>query len=292
MFQGSIVALVSPFGSDDRIDGAALAALIDWHVAGGTRALVVAGTTGESATLATGEHVALIEQSVELAAGRIPVIAGTGSNSTAQTLALSKAVGHCDIAGYLVVAPYYNKPNQEGLYRHFSHVADGVEKPVLLYNVPGRTCSDILPATVARLARHDNIVGIKDATGELSRLAENQAAVDVENFNYLSGDDFTTRGFLEGGGHGTISVTANIAPAQVAELCAATLAGDTAKAERLDRWLQPLHAAMFADSNPMPVKWALTAMGRSTAAMRLPLVELSPEHQVTVRAALEEAGLV
>ncbi|MEM8984299.1 MAG: 4-hydroxy-tetrahydrodipicolinate synthase [Pseudomonadota bacterium] len=292
MFQGSIVALVSPFGSDDRIDGAALSALIDWHVSAGTSALVIAGTTGESATLATDEHIALIEQAVGYAAGRLPIIAGTGSNSTAQTLALSRAVGHCDIAGYLVVAPYYNKPNQEGLYRHFSHIADGVDKPILLYNVPGRTCSDIVPATVARLARHANVVGIKDATGELSRLAETKAAVDVDDFVYLSGDDFTTRGFLEGGGHGTISVTANIAPSEVASLCTAAMHGDADTADRLDRWLQPLHTAMFLDSNPMPVKWALAAMGRCTAAMRLPLLELRGEHQAMVRAALEEAGLV
>ena len=292
MFKGSIVALVSPFGRDDRLDREALRGLIDWHVTAGTSALVIAGTTGESATLETTEHVALIGEAVAIAAGRIPIIAGTGSNSTAQTLALSKEVAALDVAGFLLVAPYYNKPTQEGLYRHFSVIADALEKPVLLYNVPGRTCSDILPETVARLAEHPHIVAIKDATGDISRLEAMQAVVRTSGFAYLSGDDFTTLAFIRAGGHGCISVTANIAPEMCARLCHAALNNAMGEAEQLDAKLQPLHAAMFVESNPIPVKWALAAMQRAPGALRLPLTELDRAHQPAVRLALEGAGLV
>ena len=292
MFKGSIVALVSPFGTDGGLDEAALSNLIDWHVAAGTSALVVAGTTGESATLDKDEHVDVIARSVRLAAGRIPVIAGTGSNSTAQTVTLSRAVDALDVAGFLLVAPYYNKPPQQGLYEHFVAVADAVTKPVLLYNVPGRTASDILPETVAMLARHPRIVGIKDATGDIDRLHATRAVVDADDFVYLSGDDFTTLDFIRSGGHGCISVTANIAPQLCAELCAAALAGDDATANAIDARLQPLHSAMFVESNPIPVKWALAEMGRAPGRIRLPLTELAESERRGVRAALEGAELV
>ncbi|MEM9336184.1 MAG: 4-hydroxy-tetrahydrodipicolinate synthase, partial [Pseudomonadota bacterium] len=215
LFNGSLVALVTPFDSDNRVDDAALKRLIDFHVASGTDGLVVAGTTGESATLAKEEHVALIQRAVELADGRLPVIAGVGSNSTAQTVDLANAVSGSGLDAYLVVVPYYNKPMQEGLYRHFSTVADAAEKPVMLYNVPGRTVADLLPETVARLAAHENIFGIKEATGEISRLEAIKALVDSD-FRYYSGDDFTVLPFMQAGGHGVVTVSGNVAPALMA----------------------------------------------------------------------------
>ncbi|MEL7539193.1 MAG: 4-hydroxy-tetrahydrodipicolinate synthase [Pseudomonadota bacterium] len=292
MFQGSIVALVSPFGRDGQVDETALEGLIDWHVASGTSALVIAGTTGESATLDKDEHVALIATAARIAAGRVPIIAGTGSNSTAQTVALSQAVDKLDVDAFLLVAPYYNKPTQEGLFQHFSAVADAVEKPVLLYNVPGRTCSDVLPETVARLAQHPRIVGIKDATGDVGRLQAMLDIVDAEDFVYLSGDDFTTLAFIRAGGRGCISVTANVAPAKMARLCAMALDGEGAAANTLDAELQPLHEAMFVESNPIPVKWALESMGRIEGSLRLPLTALGDAYRPGVQGALAEAGLV
>lgn len=291
MFTGSIVALATPFGPDDQIDQVALAALIDFHVDNGTASLVIAGTTGESATLAKDEHVRLVELSVKLADRRIPIIAGTGSNSTSQTIALSLECQRVGADGFLLVAPYYNKPGQEGMFLHFSAIADAVDKPVLLYNVPGRTCSDVLPETVGRLSRHERIIGIKDATGDLQRLKENQAAA-VDDFLHLSGDDFTALEFLQLGGHGFISVTANIAPKQSAQLCVAVAAGDAERARQIDSELQVLHEQMFVESNPIPVKWALAKMGLMSEAIRLPLTPLAIEYRKALESTLLEAKLV
>ena len=224
MFQGSVVALVTPFDKDNRVDYAALKRLIEFHVAEGSDGLVIAGTTGESATLTHDEHVELVERATALVDGRLPVIAGTGSNSTAQTLSLSRDVEGAGIDAYLIVVPYYNKPVQEGLYRHFSTIADAVGKPVVLYNVPGRTVADLEPDTVGRLAAHGNIVGIKEATGDMQRLADVRAQVE-DDFCLLSGDDFTVLPFIEGGGHGVITVAGNVAPGLMAKLCRLASAG-------------------------------------------------------------------
>jgi len=290
VLKGSLVALVTPFDDHNRVDYAALKRLIEFHVAEGSNGLVIAGTTGESATLARDEHVALIARAVELADGRLPIIAGTGSNSTAQTVDLSVAVRDTGIDGYLVVVPYYNKPMQEGMYRHFSAVADAVDKPVMLYNVPGRTGSDLLPETVARLAGHENIFGIKEATGDIDRLRALQALID-DGFMYYSGDDFTARLFLEAGGHGIVTVSGNVVPAAIARLCQLVASGHFAEAMELDNTLQPLNQALFAESNPIPVKWALHAMGLVPPSVRLPLTEYAERYHEQMRAALEQAGV-
>lgn len=290
MFTGSLVALVTPFDGNNRVDYASLKRLIDFHVAKGSNGLVIAGTTGESATLSRSEHIELVGRAIEIAAGRIPIIAGTGSNSTAQTVQLSNAVTDPGIAAYLVVVPYYNKPTQEGLFRHFSVIADAVDKPVMLYNVPGRTVADMLPETVARLAKHDNIFGIKEATGSLERLQQIQALVD-DDFRLYSGDDFTLRSFIEQGGHGVVTVSGNVAPAQVSRLCKLAMAGDAQEALVLDEQLQPLNKALFVESNPIPVKWAVSQLGLMEPHIRLPLTPYSRQHHDTMRAALLTAGV-
>lgn len=290
MFNGSLVALVTPFDSDNRVDYDALKRLVDFHADSGTAGLVVAGTTGESATLETDEHIELLARAVELSAGRLPIIAGTGSNSTAQTIGLSTAVDSSGIDAFLIVVPYYNKPTQEGLFRHFSAVADAVTKPVMLYNVPGRTVADLLPETVARLAEHSNIFGIKEATGDIERLKQIRALASAD-FRYYSGDDFTTLPFIEAGGHGVVSVTGNVAPRQVADLCSLAAAGDAAAAKALDDRLQGLNEAMFLESNPIPVKWALSKMGLIGPGIRLPLTELDDQYHDDVRRALSAAGI-
>lgn len=290
MFTGSLVALVTPFAPDDTLDRAALSALIDWHVEAGTAGLVIAGTTGESPTLTSDEHAELIAASVEQAAGRIPIVAGTGSNSTAQTIALSQRCEAAGVDGFLLVAPYYNKPTQEGLYQHFSAIADATSKPVILYNVPGRTCSDIEPETVGRLSAHPRIVGIKDATGDLDRLAANLAAAPAP-FLHLSGDDLTAREFLLRGGDGVISVTANIAPREMSELCRACRDGDAESAGRIDAGLEPLNHQMFVESNPIPVKWALHIMKKIGPGIRLPLTFLSAKYRQPLVENLIKAGI-
>jgi 4-hydroxy-tetrahydrodipicolinate synthase len=289
MFSGSIVALVTPMHDDGAVDFPCLERLVDWHIAEGTDALVIAGTTGESATLTRGEHCEVIRVAAERAAGRIPVIAGTGSNSTAQTIDLSRAVAGYPIAGYLVVTPYYNKPTQEGLHQHFVAVASAVDRPVILYNVPGRTGVDLLPATVARCAGHPAIIGIKEATGDLARVPAIREACG-EDFLLFSGDDATAREFMRIGGHGVISVTANVAPALFAEMCEAALEGDTGLAADLDGRMADLHRDLFIESNPIPVKWALTRMGMIPAGIRLPLTRLSEPARPVVEAALRRAG--
>ena len=290
MLKGSLVALVTPFDDHNRVDYAALKRLIDFHVAEGSDGLVVAGTTGESATLASDEHVELIARAVELADGRVPIIAGTGSNSTSQTVDLSVAVGDTGIYGYLVVVPYYNKPVQEGMYRHFSAVADAVDKPVMLYNVPGRTASDLLPETVARLAGHENISAIKEATGDIDRLRDVQALVPAD-FGLFSGDDFTVLPFIEQGGHGVVTVSGNVVPAQMAELCRLAGAGEHEAAKAIDDRLQPLNTALFLESNPIPVKWVVCEMGLISPHIRLPLTEFSEQYHDEMRAAMSGAGV-
>ena len=290
MLKGSLVALVTPFDQSNRVDFASLKRLIDFHVAEGSDGLVIAGTTGESATLEKDEHVELVARAVEIAAGRLPILAGTGSNSTAQTIELSGSVRDTGIDGYLVVVPYYNKPMQEGMYRHFSAVADAVEKPVMLYNVPGRTVADLLPDTVARLARHENIFAIKEATGDIGRLRDIQALVNAD-FGLFSGDDFTALAFIEQGGHGVVTVSGNVVPAKMAELCRLAAAGRHDEAKAIDDTLQPLNVALFAESNPIPVKWAVNRRGLISAGIRLPLTQYSAGYHEQMLSAMSGAGV-
>jgi 4-hydroxy-tetrahydrodipicolinate synthase len=290
VFQGSLVALVTPFDADDRVDDAALKRLIEFHVDAGSDGLVIAGTTGESATLDKKEHADLIRRAVELVDGRLPVIAGTGSNSTAQTIQLSREVAGSGIDAYLLVVPYYNKPLQEGIVRHFSAIADVVDRPVMLYNVPGRTVADMLPATVARLAGHGNIFGLKEATGSIERLKAIQELVD-ESFRLYSGDDFTVLEFLKEGGHGVVTVSGNVVPAAMAELCRLARAAAYEKAGALDATMQPLNKALFIESNPIPVKWALARMGLMAGHLRLPLTDYSVQHHELMMAAMRTSGV-
>ena len=291
MFTGSLIALVTPFDGNNRVDYSSLKRLIDFHVEQGSDGLVTAGTTGEAATLARSEHIELIGRAVEIADGRLPIIAGTGSNSTAQTVELSCAVADTGIDAYLIVVPYYNKPLQEGMYRHFMAVADAVEKPVMMYNVPGRTVADMLPETVARLAKHENIFGIKEATGDIDRLRAIQDLV-ADGFKFYSGDDFTLLPFIEAGGHGVVSVSGNVAAAQVASLCRLALEGRSDEARELDDTLRALNEMLFVESNPIPVKWAVSQMGLIEEHIRLPLTPFSAQYHEAMRAALSAAGVV
>ncbi len=290
MFSGSLVALVTPFDGDNRVDYTSLKRLIEFHVEKGSDGLVIGGTTGESATLARSEHVELIERSVEIADGRLPVIAGTGSNSTAQTVELSRAVAGSGIDAYLVVVPYYNRPVQEGLYQHFTVIADALDKPLMMYNVPGRTVADMLPETVARLATHDNIFAIKEATGDIERLKAIQRLVEPE-FLLFSGDDFTLLPFIEQGGHGVVTVSGNVAASQVAELCRLAIEGRSDEARALDNSLQALNRALFIEPNPIPVKWAVSQMGLMEDHIRLPLTPYSAQYHEQMRAAMRQAGV-
>jgi len=289
VFKGSLVALVTPFDKNNRVDYASLKRLIDFHVEQGTNGLVIAGTTGESATLTRSEHIELVGRAIEIARGRLPVIAGTGSNSTAQTIDLSLAVSDPGIAAYLVVVPYYNKPTQEGLYRHFSAIADAVDRPLMMYNVPGRTVADMLPETAARLSKHANIFGLKEATGDLQRLKEIKALVD-DDFMLYSGDDFTLLPFIEQGGHGVVTVSGNVAPAEVARLCELALAGRHDEAVALDNALQPLNKMLFVESNPIPVKWAVSELGLIEPHIRLPLTPFSEQYHEEMLSAIRGAS--
>jgi 4-hydroxy-tetrahydrodipicolinate synthase len=289
MYQGSLVAIVTPMAVGGAVDFPSLERLIDWHVSEGTTALVVAGTTGESATLTRDEHLELIRRAAEYTDGRLPVLAGTGSNSTSQTADLSVAADQFPIDGYLVVTPYYNKPTQEGLFQHFTAVADAVTKPVMLYNVPGRTAVDLLPATVARLAEHPRIFGIKEATGEVARVGELRERCG-EDFALYSGDDATAREFMLAGGRGVVSVTANVAPRTMAAMCEAAVGGNAKEAGELDSKLAALHKDLFVEANPIPVKWALERMGLIPPGIRLPLTPLSEAYRARVEAALRQAG--
>ena len=290
MFTGSTVALVTPMDADGHINYGDLAKLIRFHIGAGTEAFVIAGTTGESATLTRDEHIELIERACELVAGRIPVIAGTGSNSTAQTTELSKVVDKLPVDGFLVVTPYYNKPAQEGLFQHFSLIADSVQRPMILYNVPGRTGVDLTSDTAARLASHGNIVGIKEASGELDRVAILRDGCGPD-FALLSGDDGTAAEFMMLGGDGCISVTANVAPAQMRALCDAARFGDREKAMEIDAALRSLHESLFFESNPIPVKWAVEQLGYAGPGIRLPLTGLAAQHHEGVLAAMHDAGI-
>jgi 4-hydroxy-tetrahydrodipicolinate synthase len=275
---------------DGRIDDESLRRLVELHIEAGTAAIVAVGTTGESATLDEREHCAVIRRVVELAAGRIPVIGGTGANSTTEAISLTRCAREAGADAALLVTPYYNKPTQEGLYLHHKAVAEAVDIPQILYNVPGRTACDMLPETAARLAQLPNIVGIKDATGNLERLASLQALCG-DAFDLFSGDDATGCEFMLRGGHGVISVTANVAPRLMAEMAAAALAGDRAQALEINARLDALHTKLFIQSNPIPVKWAVAQMGLCPRGIRLPLTWLTEDAQPAVRAAMQQAGI-
>lgn len=292
MITGSIVALVTPMQADGSIDNPGLQQLVEWHIAEGTDGIVAVGTTGESATLDYEEHIDVVRRVVEYAAGRVPVIAGTGANSTSEAIELTRAAQGVGVQAALLVTPYYNKPPQEGLYRHYCAVAEAVELPLVLYNVPGRTGCDMLPATVKRLSEVPNIVGLKEAKGELSRIRELLALGLPPEFALYSGDDATARESILLGFHGDISVTANVAPGLMQQMCGAALAGDSVLAAELDSRLEGLHRDLFCDPNPIPVKWALREMGRIPEGIRLPLVPLDERHRTAVRHSLEYAGVI
>ena len=291
MFHGSMVALVTPMRDDGAIDDESLAKLIEFHIGQGTDAIVAVGTTGESATLDEQEHCELIRRIVELTAGRIPVIAGTGANSTTEAITLTRCALKAGADACLLVTPYYNKPTQEGLYLHHKAIAEAVPIPQILYNVPGRTACDMLPETVERLSTISNIVGLKEATGDLGRAREILDRCGTR-LDLYSGDDATACEFLLLGGKGVISVTANVAPAAMHQLCVAAQAGDRTRAEAIDAPLRGLHRDLFVEANPIPVKWALQQMGLIPPGIRLPLTPLSPQYRDTVRAALVQAGVL
>src|SRR2546425_8769577 len=293
MLKGSLVAIVTPMQAGGALDLRGFAKLLDFHVASGTSGIVVVGTTGESPTVDVEEHCLLIKTAVELAAGRIPVIAGTGANATGEAIELTLYAKKVGAAFALSVVPYYNKPTQEGLYRHFRTIAEKVDLPLILYNVPGRTVADLANATVLRLAEVPGIVGIKDATSDLGRgseLIRALRAASKTDFAVYSGEDITALPLIFMGGQGVISVTANAAPKLMAEMCAAALAGDVAKARAINNRLLPLHRELFVEANPIPIKWALAEMGLINAVVRLPLTLLAPQFHETVRAALRAAG--
>lgn len=289
MIQGSLVALVTPMLDDGSVDFAALKALVDWHVDKGTDAIVSVGTTGESATLDEKEHCEVIRRTVEMADGRIPVIAGTGANSTTEAIQLTACAKEAGADACLLVTPYYNKPTQEGLYQHHKAIAEAVDIPQILYNVPGRTAVDMLPETAIRLSEIDNIIGIKEATGEIERIGVIRQGTG-RDFAIYSGDDGTAREAILAGANGDISVTANVAPAEMHAMCAAALAGNADEAAQIDADLALLHERLFLEANPIPVKWALAEMGKMPSGIRLPLTWFSEQHHASVREALVAAG--
>ena len=288
---GSIVALVTPMRADGAVDHEALAKAVDRVIEAGSAAIVSVGTTGESATLDVDEHTDVIRRTIDVAAGRVPIIAGTGANSTTEAIHLTEAAKAAGADAALLVTPYYNKPPQEGLYRHFKAVAEAVDIPQILYNVPGRTAVDMLPATVERLAELPAIVGIKEAKGDLDRVRE-LVALGLPDFALYSGDDATARDSILLGFDGDISVTANVAPEGMARMCAAALAGDAETAAAIDADLAALHRSLFVEPNPIPVKWALAELGLIDEGIRLPLVPLDPAFHAEVRAAIKAAGLM
>ena len=291
MFQGSMVALVTPMQEGGAIDEDSLQQLVDFHVKNHSDALVAVGTTGESATLDEQEHCHVIRRTVQMAAGRIPVIAGTGANSTREAIVLTRCAMEAGADACLLVTPYYNKPTQEGLYLHYKAIADAVPVPQILYNVPGRTACDMLPETVQRLAPIENIVGIKEATGDMQRA---RVIIDScgDQLDVFSGDDATAMELMLLGGKGNISVTANVAPKAMHELCSAALVADRDRATQINDRLDILHSSLFVESNPIPVKWALFEMGLIPAGIRLPLTPLAEEYRETVRQALRQAGVL
>ena len=296
MLKGSLVAIVTPMHKDGALDMLRLNALIDWHVAEGTDAIGIVGTTGESPTVNFSEHCELISAAVKYAAGRVPVVAGTGANSTAEAIELARFAQKAGADYSLTVVPYYNKPTQEGMYRHFRAIAEATDIPHILYNVPGRTVGDLANDTALRLAEISNIVGIKDATGDIARGTDllRRASLlqeKIGQFAIYSGDDSTTLALILLGAHGAISVTANVAPKLMHEMCIAGLSGNFSRANEINRRLFPLHQKLFVEASPAPVKWVLKTMGRIEDGIRLPLVPLSTAGQTVVKAAMAEAGL-
>lgn len=292
MITGSIVALVTPMVPDSLdVDWDALERLIEWHIEQGTHAIVAVGTTGESATLSVEEHSRVIKATVDIAKGRLPIIAGTGANCTREAIELTEAAKKAGADACLLVTPYYNKPTQEGLYQHYKTIAQAVDIEQILYNVPGRTACDMFNETIIRLSAIKNIIGVKDATGDLQRAAEliEQAP---EGFAIYSGDDHSARELMLLGGHGDISVTANVAPKLMSQMCQAALKGDADQAQSIDKQLLAIHDAMFVESNPIPVKWAVCQLGIIEDAIRLPLTQLSEQYRVKVLQALTAANLL
>lgn len=290
MIKGSLVAIVTPMHEDGSIDKQALSDLIEWHIQSKTAGIIIGGTTGESPTLEPHEQFELIQFAVQQAAGRIPVIGGSGTNSTRTTITLTENAKRAGAQACLIVTPYYNKPTQNGLYEHYKTVAEKVGLPIILYNVPGRTGCDLLPETVERLSKVNNIIGVKEATGKLER------ATDILNrcgkaFAIYSGDDATAFELMKLGAHGVISVTANVAPAKMSAMCDAVLNGDVALAEKINQELDLLHQRLFIESNPIPTKWALQMMGKIAPGIRLPLLTLDNKYHHEVKEALHKAGV-
>ena len=284
-----MVALVTPMRADGSLDSDSLNKLVEWHIESGTDAIVAVGTTGESATLTVEEHCGVIRQVVAQVNGRVPVIAGTGANSTSEAIELTRSAKELGVSAVLLVTPYYNKPTQEGLFLHYKAIAEAVDIPQILYNVPSRTACDLLPDTVARLANIKNIVGIKEATGDVSRVTE-IIALCGDKLELYTGDDANTVDFILAGGKGAISVTANVDPAAMHTMCAAALAGDEQQARAIDKKLALLHERLFVEANPIPVKWALAEMGLIPTGLRLPMTILSEKYHQQVREALYAAG--
>ncbi len=291
MFRGSLVALVTPMTESGDVDHVAFGRLLDWHAREGTDGVVIAGTTGESATVTAAEAAELLQIAVQRVGGRMPVIAGTGGNSTAESIERTRAACELGVDGVLVVTPYYNRPPQEGLYRHFSLVADASSVPLILYNVPSRTACDLLPETVERLSFHPQVIGIKEATGSIERGAEILARCG-DDFLLLSGDDASCRDLVGAGAQGVITVTGNVAPRMMRDMVEAALSDDPGAARELDERLAGLHTALFVESNPIPVKWALGRLGLIGPGIRLPLVPLAEAHQATILAAMRRAGVI
>jgi 4-hydroxy-tetrahydrodipicolinate synthase len=291
MIKGSIVAIVTPMHEDGSLDLPALKALLDWHIAEGTDGVVIVGTTGESPTVSVEEHCELIKVTVDHVAGRIPVIAGSGGNSTTEAIELTQYAKNAGADASLQVVPYYNRPTQEGMYQHFRRIAEAVDLPVILYNVPGRTVADMSNDTIVRLSSVPGIVGVKDATGNIARGTELLRAVP-KSFAVYSGDDPTAMALMFCGGQGNISVTANVAPRAMHELCVAAMAGRIDEAIAINNQLIPLHGKLFIEPNPVPVKWALAQMGRMKGGIRLPLVPLAAACEEAVRTALRESGVL
>lgn len=290
MFKGSMVALVTPMLEDGSIDKAALHDLVEWHIASGTTALIIAGTTGEGVTLSPDEQFEINSLVVKQVAKRIPVIAGTGTNSTTKTIQATENAKRAGVDACLIVTPYYNKPPQNGLYQHYKKVAESVDIPIILYNVPGRTACDLLPETIERLAKIKNIIGIKEATGKLDRAQEIIQRCE-KNFEVYSGDDATALDLMLNGAQGVISVTTNVAPAKMSAMCEAALNGDKAKALKLNDELMLLHKNLFLQANPIPTKWALNKMGKIKSYIRLPLIPLESNYHADVIAAMQQAGI-
>ncbi|KJF79970.1 4-hydroxy-tetrahydrodipicolinate synthase [Photobacterium angustum] len=292
MFKGSMVALLTPLDSAGEVDYVGLKTLVDYHINAGTSAIIAVGTTGESATLTVDEHIKVVLKTLEYVDGRVPVIAGTGANATHEAITITKLFSGTGVAACLSVTPYYNKPTQEGLFQHYKAIAEATDIPQILYNVPGRTAVDLLPETVARLAKIDNIIGIKDATADLSRVKKTRELCG-EDFIQLSGDDATAVDFVAEGGHGVISVTANIAAADMAQMFTLALSGQIDAAREINERLMPLHSHLFVEANPIPVKWAAHQLGLiDNGELRLPLTVLSESQQPIVKQALLDAGVL